>query len=271
LFRVTEDGGVPVPVTNAVGPRQTHRFPAFIDGGTRFLFVNQTRQEDSGVYVGSLDGTAPTRLVPDLSQAQYVPNGPAAGTGAVLFRRDTTLVALPFDAITLRATGGAVPVAPNLTQGAFSPAAAFAASDTGVLVYRPTNALQSQTLTWIDRATGKPTPTKIDSQAIESLALSRTDESQLAVTVRATQSSSDLWLDDLRRDVATRFTFGPGRRRWPVWSPDQRLLVFAAVGGPAGDDIFRKPTTGGSAEERMPASGINATPLDISPDGSLLL
>jgi hypothetical protein len=92
-------------------------------------------------------------------------------------------VALPFDAGTLRAMGGAVPVAQDVGQGAFADFEAFAASDTGVLVYRSTNPLQSQTLTWIDRPTGRQIATKIDSQAIESLALSP-DESQIAVTVR---------------------------------------------------------------------------------------
>ena len=212
---------------------------------TRTAFLNSSRaatgssssfkpgSEATGIYVGSLDGAAPTRLLPDASHAVYVPPGTGARTGALLFTRETTLVALPFDAGTLRAMGGAVPVAQDVAQGAFADFGAFAASETGVLVYRSTNTLPNQTLTWIDRTTGRHTATKIDAQAIESLALSP-DESQVAVTVRTSQSSSDLWLHDLQRGVPTRFTFGPGRRRWPVWSPDGRSIVF--VVGRRSDD-----------------------------------
>jgi Tol biopolymer transport system component len=98
------------------------------------------------------------------------------------------------------------------------------------------------------------------------------DESQVAVTVRASESSSDLWIHDRQRGVPTRFTFGPGRRRWPVWSPDGRSIVFVVVAREVlGNDLFRKPSGGAGAEERIVQPGGNATQLDISPDGRLLV
>jgi eukaryotic-like serine/threonine-protein kinase len=167
--------------------------------------------------------------------------------------------------------GGAVPVAQDVEQGPFVNYGAFAASDTGVLVYRSTNTLQRQTLTWIDRPTGRPTATKIDAQAIESLALSP-DESRVAITVRPSPNNSDLWLHELERGVPIRFTFGPGRRRWPVWWSDGRSIVFVAVaGGTFGNDLVRKLSSGAGAEEKIVRPGSNATPLDISPDGRLLV
>ena len=270
LFRVSEDGGIPVPITKPATAGESHRSPEFIAGGNRFLFVVAGEKNTSGIYVGSLDGTPPTRLLPDVSHAVYVESPVGAGTGTLMFRRETTLVALPFDAATLRPAVSVVSVAQDVVPGPFADFAAFTVSNTGVLLYRTANALQAQPLTWIDRATQRQTVTKIDSQAVETVALSP-DESRVAMTVAPSPGSSDVWLQDLRQGLATRFTFGPGRRRWPVWSPDGSSIVFVLLtgGGTLSADFFRKPSSGG-AEERIAAGGPNATAYDISPDGKLV-
>ena len=70
LFRVPADGGVPVAVTKPVASRHSHRYPEFIAGGSRFLFVIEAGVgSGNGLYVGSLDGAAPTRLLSDASHA----------------------------------------------------------------------------------------------------------------------------------------------------------------------------------------------------------
>ena len=270
LSRIAADGGVPVPVTTPADSHQSHRYPEFIAGGSRFLFVIDAVPEAAGLYVGSLDGAAPVRLLPDSSHAVYVPSASGAGTGALLFTREGAVMALPFDAGTLRATGGAMPVAPDVIQGETAGFAAFAASDTGVLLYRSGTALRTQTLVWFNRA-GTQVATKIDPQAFESLALSP-DGTQAAVTIRSSQASSDIWLADLQGGVSTRFTFGPGRRRSPLWSPDSSAIVFVALGGAAvGDDFLRRSSSGAGADEMLVHAGANATPLDISLDGKLLV
>jgi Tol biopolymer transport system component len=271
LFRVSGDGGAPVAATTTGAALTSHRYPEFIAGGNRFLFVSDSgaEAEANGLFVGTLDGAAPIRIQSDMSRAVYVPAGIEAQTGVLLFKREAALMALPFDTTTFRATAGAVPVAQDVGTGAFANFGAFAASHTGVLVYRSFT-VPRQTLTWIDRSTGRQIATKMDPQPIESMALSR-DDSQVVLTVRPSQNTSDLWIHDLKRGVPTRFTFGPGRRWMPVWSPDGRSLVFANPRGPTSSDFFRKPSSGGGAEERIAALGSNATPMDISPDGKLLV
>ena len=271
LFRVDGGGGVPVPVTKPADARHSHRLPEFIAGGNRFTFLLEMGSADTGIYAGSLDGAPPTRVLSDASRAVYVSPRPGARTGALLFKRESTLMALPFDGETARAMGEAVPVAQDVAMGDLvGNFGAFAASDTGVLVYRTTGTSQRQTLTWIDRKTTNPSVTEFQSQPIESLALSP-DESQVAVTVRAAVTGSDLWLHDLRRGVPARFTFGPGRRRNPSWSPDGRSIVFVVTSGATSADILRKPSSGAGAEELLLPVGSNATTLDISRDGRLLL
>ena len=270
LYRIAADGGVPVAVTTPADSHQSHRFPEFIAGGRRFLFVIEAAPEAAGVYVGSLDGAAPVRLLPDSSHTVYVPSASGGRTGALLFAREATVMALPFDAGTLRATGGAVPVAQDVTQGEAAGFAAFSASDSGVLLYRSGTGPRTQTLAWFNRA-GTQVDTKIDPQPFESLAPSP-DGTQAAVTIRSSQVSSDIWLADLQSGVSTRFTFGPGRRRSPLWSPDSSAIVFVALGGTAaGDDFFRRSSSGAGTDEKIAHAGNNATPLDISPDGRVLV
>ena len=53
LFRVTADGGVPVPVTKPADARHSHRHPEFIAGGNRFIFLVEAGAEaTSGIYIG---------------------------------------------------------------------------------------------------------------------------------------------------------------------------------------------------------------------------
>ena len=268
LFRVTEAGGAPEALTHPTNDDYSHRWPQFIDGDERFVFVRLGKSGVTGVYAGSLNSEATTRLLPDPNRAVYVPAGAGTQAGSLLLRRETTLVAIPFDAAVPRVTGAPVPIAQDVAQGAFADFGAFAAASTGVLVYRSTDSSQNKTLTWIDRSTGRPSGTKVESsQVIESLALSP-DDSQLALTVRASSTTSDVWIYDVQGGVPSRFTFGPGRRRWPMWSPSGKSIVFVGSPGPGTleSEFFQKPSHGAGGEEKLIAAGANGIPLDISPD-----
>ncbi len=268
LFRVAEDGGVPAPVIKSAASGESHRYPEFIAGGNRFLFTIQSVQpEIAGIYAASLDGAAPVRLLPDQSHAMYVPPTAGARTGAVLFLRETTAMALPFDAGTLRAAGAAVPVAQDVGEAGTVGFAAFSASENGVLLYRSGDFRLKSTLVWLDRS-GTQIEAKSEAQQFESLALSP-DGKQAAVSIRTSPDTVDVWLQDLERGVPTKFTFGPETReggglvsRWQLSRFWERAIQAS---------FFRKPANGAAAEEFLLQVGGNATPLDISPDGKLLV
>ena len=71
-----------------------------------------------GIHVGSLDGAAPIRLLADTSRAVYVPPRTGARTGAVLFTREATVMALPFDAGHSERRAAPTPVSQDVSQGA---------------------------------------------------------------------------------------------------------------------------------------------------------
>ena len=104
----------------------------------------------TGIYVRALDArpeepTSPRVLTTGFGAA-YVPDV-ASGIGRLLFVRDSTLFAQPFDVVRLQPSGDAVRVAAPV--GSFLDWAFFSASTNGVLVFRGPH--EDRQLTWFDR------------------------------------------------------------------------------------------------------------------------
>jgi TolB protein len=80
-----------------------------------------------------------------------------------------------------------------------------------------------------------------------------------------------LWLLDLRRDgLATRFTFGTGLDRNPVWSPDGKQIVYTSdPNGPP--DLFQKVSSGVGDERALLPDRGTRNPTSWSADGRFLL
>ena len=75
----------PVAITNPE-PGQSQDYPVFLPGGRHFLFHSAgLKPEQAGIFVGSIDGNTPVRLLPDSSDAQYLSTN--ASSGFLLFRR----------------------------------------------------------------------------------------------------------------------------------------------------------------------------------------
>ena len=105
-------GGIPTPVTVVSTPGGlTHRWPWFLPDGRHFLYVSTNPRGaaggDEGLYVGSLDSKEAHRLLWLRSNAVYQ-------NGYLLYVRNRTLVAQPFDAKTLKIEGDPVPLAHSL-------------------------------------------------------------------------------------------------------------------------------------------------------------
>ena len=201
LLEVPAAGGQPTPVTTLDVSRggNSHRYPAFLPDGRRFLFF---ASPSNTIWLGSLDSNETTRLLTADSQAQY------AAPGSLIFVRQSTLLAQPFDARRATLTGEAVPIAEQLASDANN-YAPFSASEGGVLAYR--TGLSDRPLThlmWFDR-TGKAIGPVGQPGAYRNPALSP-DGTRLAVEASDTQRRTrDIWLVELVRGVTSRFTFDP--------------------------------------------------------------
>jgi eukaryotic-like serine/threonine-protein kinase len=262
IQRVNSAGGACMPVTRAEpGARQV--LPTFLPDDKHFLYVVPSAdQTKAGLYIAALDQPEGRRLLPDQSSAIFVPRRNGASHDHLLFRRENTLMAQPFDADTLQFIGDPFPVASQLAGTLNPDEVAASVAGNGMLVYLAGSPGDENQLTWLDRSgreLGKVGPPR-DQRAV---ALSP-DQKSLVLTTPRNSSRPGLWLRDLDRDVETRFTqppfVGPA-----VWSPDSRRI---ALSGPEG--LYMKNIVGGP--EQLLVHSNNPIPAsDWSRDGKYLM
>jgi eukaryotic-like serine/threonine-protein kinase len=96
------------------------------------------------------------------------------------------------------------------------------------------------------------------------------DGTRVAVTIgTAVGGDADIWIFDLRRSTKTRLTFGPGRSRNPVWTPDGKSIIFAS-NRKGQYHIYRKAADNSGPEEIVLEGNGGELPYSISHDGQYL-
>jgi Tol biopolymer transport system component/predicted Ser/Thr protein kinase len=232
LSRVSASGGAATPLQlphDGAGDRYSMRFPAFLPDSDRFLY---TREADTrpgeGVFVGSLNGDPPVRILQDLSLTRFVPSPGSNTAGFILFRRQTTLMAQAFDAANVKTTGEAFPLADELMQSTGNTGfAEFTACVNGTLIYATGGNLSPEReIVWVDRG-GKHGQSILKQKGITDFSLSP-DKTRLLYSLADQNVVGDLWLRDMARGASQRFTFGPFSAYSAVWSPDGATAAFTA-------------------------------------------
>jgi eukaryotic-like serine/threonine-protein kinase len=261
LHRVSASGGEPSPVT-ALDPSRhenAHLFPQFLPDGRHFLFLARSFQtQNSGIYLGSLDSKQTQHLLSVESNLAYVP------PGYLLYVRDGTLMAQPFDARDLQLTGEAFAVAQQVVR--HLDYSSFSVSDNGVLVYR--SGMDKTQLAWLDRE-GKQVGL-IDPPDYYCNPWLSPDEKRVAVQrIDPRTRVGDIWLLDLLRGTSSRFTFDPAYDTDPVWSPDGSRIVFASGQLPS-RNLYQKSASGSGGEKVLLPSKEDKIPTDWSSDGRFI-
>jgi eukaryotic-like serine/threonine-protein kinase len=262
LQQVSEAGGTPSPITAVV--QGFHSFPSFLPDGRHFIYFRYGG-DAAGLYLGSLDSKPneqnSKRLVPTSFGGVYAPD-PNGGVGRILFLRDGTLMAQPFNPDRLELAGEAVPVAEQV--GSTNQYANISASANGVLAYRTGSGGNVQ-LTWLDRD-GKTLGQVGEPGQYGSLAVSP-DGARAAFRRSGT---GDLWLMEFARGVSSRFTFAGGISDNPVWSPDGSQIVFHS--NRSGKfDLYRKASNGAGDDELLLKTDQDKEPDSWSRDGRFLI
>ncbi len=260
IYRVSSSGGSATPVTRVDPSRRetSHRWPCFLPDGRHFLYLVQG--EKGGLHVGSLDSKEEKLLLLANSNVAYAP------PGYILFFRERTLRAQPFDAKRLQLTGEAFPLAEQVQSNAAFANANFSVSENGVLAYLGGAANLSQ-LVWLDRS-GKRLGSVGEPADYWDPRISH-DGRRIAYVINDAAGNGDIWLYDVSRRVATRFTFDPENDYAPVWSPDDSRIVFTSYRKGPGD-LYQKVSTGAGSDELLLGSSSRKIPSGWSPDGRFL-
>ena len=275
IWRVSAAGGDPVAVTAFDTARQEfHSFPAFLADGRRFIYFRQSANPAlQGIYSGSLDvapGDQPTTRIAHTQLGPVLAVRTPAGD-RLLYMRESTLVAQPFDLTRLAVSGEAQRLAEGVgSSGSF---AYFGAAGADLLVYRAGAATSTnvEQLTWMDR-NGQTTGTIGDARPYSTgaaMLVISPDGSRAMVGV-APLPAPDLWSVEFSRAVFTRFTFDPAPELSPVWSPDGARVAFRSNRGSNGD-LFVKDVSGATDEKPLLRTPMPEFPTDWSRDGRFLL
>jgi eukaryotic-like serine/threonine-protein kinase len=269
LYRVSASGGTPtrIAIWDKNRGEDSLRWPVFLPDGKHYLYLaaNFTgRQGVNAIFVGALDSNEKRFVVETKANAAY------ALPGYLLFYRDKTLLAQPFDLKRFALTGEATTILPEIQYLPQVKKAVFAVSDKGLLVAQTgTEAAVSQLL-WFDRkgnavgSVGKP---EVYGNVFlapngKSVAVDKTDMGSL---------NTDIWTYELQRESTKRLTFDPALDEVPIWSPDARQIVFAS------DrqflfDLYVKDSDGAHDEKSiLHDDGLSDYPSDWSRDGKYIL
>jgi hypothetical protein len=257
-MRVPAAGGQATSVTAFTDQQIGHRWPDAIAGRQQFVFYAGGPPDTAGIYLGSLDGTAPTRLTAAESA------GVAHPDGWLLWVRGGTLVAQKLDLQTRALTGELVTVADNAAVDT-AERSAISAAATGVIAYR-TGAATRRQLAWFDR-TGKPLGPL--GEADNTWGRPRiAPDGRRVVLGRTVQGNQDLWVMDGTR--LNRFTFDAATDDIAIWSPDGSRVVFDSTRS-GGGDLYEKLASGAEAERQFVTSPEVKTPSSWSSDGRFVL
>ena len=220
LMRVAASGGPVTPVTRLDQKlHSTHRWPWFLADGKHFVYLAAShanpRSENAGIYVASLDGGEPKRLMASYGSALAVP-------GWLLSVQDGSLMATRFDEGRLAVTGSAARVASDVNFDYGIWRGVFSVSQNGMLVFQRARDTGRGQLLWVDTS-GKVLNTI--GERTEAFALRIAPDGRRASVLEG-DPNNDIWIYDLERGVRTRLTTDAQAQMSPVWSPDGSEILF---------------------------------------------
>jgi serine/threonine-protein kinase len=271
LYRMTSAGRSPELVQGQIDLGLVHSFPYQINSDGALIYTIHPNESVSLGNIYLLDPAIgqSTLLIEDAFNAKY------ATSGHIVFVRDGSIWAVPFDESSLKIVGEEVPVITGVETWADRGISNYDFSDYGRLVYLPGEQLtpgaarvSESNLVWINKD-GTEEPIDLRPQSFSFPQISP-DGNFLALTITEEgRPNSDIWVYDFLRKTLGKRTF-TGVASRAIWSRDGTHLFFRTVdasGIPNG--IWSIPTSGTGSPELLVQEAV--LPLTTSPDDLTLL
>jgi len=269
IWRVPAVGGTPQALTqvDTTLVDASHRFPAWLPGGKHFLYTlwsNNARvmADAGGIYLGSVDGGAPKRMLEDDGAFLVLPSG------HLVVRRNGDLTAVPFDLKSFKVGTPAVSIA---KQVGFSASAGFlhaSASAVGDIAFTMDEDVPPTDLVWLERDGSRREPLGLRAK-FESVVLSP-DGTQVAANMSDQAGMTQIWTVSLERGTVSRLTRDQNDSYSPAWSPDSRRIAFSNRDAGT-DDLYLQLAAGTRPKERVvSAREVDTSDVSWSADGRLL-
>jgi Tol biopolymer transport system component len=256
VYRVSANGGTPQKIVDSGAI--IYFDPVFLPDGDHYLLTAFDAQRIGTILVRSLRDATERVVLRDATNAAWI------DSGHLLYIRGDALMAQRFDANKEQLIGDPVMILPAV--GAMrreTMTALFSVSRNGrILAVKPDYASTAR-LVQVNFH-GDTTSELAGPGRIWYPALSH-DGSRLAFMIDKSNGDADIWVMDLARSVMVRVTSSLTHDSVPIWSPDDRSLVFAAD-----RDLYRSPADGGRPELLL-HSGLPKEPSDWSNDGKTVL
>jgi Tol biopolymer transport system component len=269
LHRVSASGGTPTQISNPDRDRgeDGHRWPVFLPDGIHFLYMAANfsgRKGINSIFVGSLDSNEKRFIVEGTANVAY------AAPGYLLFYRDKTLFAQPFDLKRFALTGEPTTILTDIQYLPQLRRAVFAVSDHGTLVAQTGNGVALSQPVWFDRK-GKEVGVVATPDVYGNVFLAPNGKS-VAVdkTDMGSQNVVDIWKYELQRESAKRLTFDPSLNAVPIWSPDGAEFVFYS-NRQVTFNLYLKNSDGAQEEKSIVGDDVPKYPNDWSKDGKYIL
>lgn len=262
LQRVSSDGGQHERLSAAED--EWHERPEILPGSETVLY-QQISPEGVRIVARSLQHESEKVIVENAAEPRYLISG------HLLFRRQGTVMAAPFDIQRLELSGQALPL--DLPVWIDQPPyldsiAQLAVSRTGALVYIPeVEGFWQENLVWVSREGEVQQIRSTSGNPIFRLA----PDGRRAAISRWEADRTRIEVLELERNVATSLVEAPSIYWFnPVWSPDGSEIVFGTASTVEGA-LYRKTVDGGEPAELLlrAASHWGAVPWSFGPSGVL--
>jgi len=270
LFRVTSSGGSPVEMTKPDPTRfeSSHRWPVFLPDGKHFIYLAANfsgHLENNAIFLGSLDSQERRLLVSTSANAAY------AEPGYLLYLRDKTLVAQPFDRRSYVLSGEPHTLSDEELYFPAVDRAVFSVSGGEVLVTQTGKGASLSQLTWFDR-TGKPAGTVGVPGSYGNVSFSPDGRRLATEQTDPDGRKSDIWIHEPARGTTTRLTFDPAIHQAPIWSPDGKQILFDSI-RKLNMQLYMKNADGSGSEEEVAdiGAGLQVNAWDWSRDAKYVL